>query len=960
MRWTSLWLWLAVAAPAAAQEWPKPTEAGRKGLDALIRRCVEAGALKEAKDQRTGAVTLSLADAANVEAVLRADPAAVTPAVRDALIARWPNAGATVRAAVVSLLRPAGAAGDGRAAGFAALFEGMARMERDPGSALPLFREATDRFRAAGDRIWQATGFFASGTVLLSLARPREALVSFQDSLAIRRTALGERHPDVATSYNNLGSAYRALGEPAKAVEYHDKALAIRRTALGERHPDAADSYNNLASTYHDLGEPAKAVEYLQKALAIRRTALGEQHPDAADSYNNLASTYHDLGEPAEAVEYLQKALAIRRTALGEQHPDVAQSYNNLANAYDDLGEPARAVKSFDLALRALVEPTVPPGPDRGLGDTRPRALPFTAEVLLGRGEVRAAVPGADPATAVRDALADFLAAADVLERLRGRDAGTGGANSERAAADKVHMGEQVADLAPLTVRAAARLAALERRPGRLVTAYEAAEQGSARVFLEALGRSRAAAVGGVEPEALAEEQRLRAELRQADARVASEIDLPAEKVHREAAEQRLAERQKAEDALNAFVARLERQAPRYAALKYPRPCSLDEARACLAEDEVALHYVLGSGGSSLLVVAPKAAPGDLGLAVYDLPKRHEIAELIATIVETKTLDDAERARELGAKMYRMLLAPAAEATKGKNLVIIPGGELGQLPFEVLVEPVAGEQDGRWLVEGHRTGYAPSLTALHLIRQWEPTRGEPARPLWALGDPIYQADDSRLAARTEPKDEGAVIAVASLSRGSHGATFPRLAGSGLEVQRLREMLGAGPDDLLLGPRATEAAVKRASQAGVLARYRYVHFACHGVLGQRSGTKPALVLSLEGDQRGEDGLLRVDEVTELRLNADLAVLSACRTGQGQVFRAEGVSGLAQAFLFAGCRGVVCSLWRVDDEATSELMAGFYGGLKAGLPAADALRRVQREMIRTERPPSQWAPFVLIGK
>ena len=222
MRWTSLWLGLALAAPAAAQEWPRPTEAGRKGLDALIRRCVEAGGLKESKDQRTGAATLSLADAAKVEAVIRTDPAAVTPAVRDALVARWPNAGAAERAAVVSLLRPAGAAGDVRAAGFAAYFEGVARMERDPGSALPLFREATDRFRAAGDRIWQATVFNESGIVLFSLGRPREALESFQDALAIRRAALGERHPDVADSYNKLGNAYRDLGEPAKAVAYHE------------------------------------------------------------------------------------------------------------------------------------------------------------------------------------------------------------------------------------------------------------------------------------------------------------------------------------------------------------------------------------------------------------------------------------------------------------------------------------------------------------------------------------------------------------------------------------------------------------------------------------------------------------------------------------------------------------------------------------------------------------------
>src|SRR6516225_7831669 len=211
MRWTSLWLGLALVAPAAAQEWPQPTEAGRKGLDALIRRCVQAGGLKQSKDPRTGAATLSLVDAAKVEAVLRADPAVVTPEVRDALVARWPNAGAYDRAAVVSLLRSAGGAGDGRAAGFAAFFEGMAQEERDPSSALALFREASLRFRAAGDRIWQATGVNQSGSVLFSLGRPREALESFQDALAIRLAALGERHPLVAGSYNNLASAYGVL-----------------------------------------------------------------------------------------------------------------------------------------------------------------------------------------------------------------------------------------------------------------------------------------------------------------------------------------------------------------------------------------------------------------------------------------------------------------------------------------------------------------------------------------------------------------------------------------------------------------------------------------------------------------------------------------------------------------------------------------------------------------------------
>jgi CHAT domain-containing protein len=121
-----------------------------------------------------------------------------------------------------------------------------------------------------------------------------------------------------------------------------------------------------------------------------------------------------------------------------------------------------------------------------------------------------------------------------------------------------------------------------------------------------------------------------------------------------------------------------------------------------------------------------------------------------------------------------------------------------------------------------------------------------------------------------------------------------------------------------------------------------------------------VLSVVGEQGGEDGLLRLDEVTGLRLNADLVVLSACESGQGEVLNAEGVSGLARSFLFAGTRGVMCSVWKIDDHATADLMADIYDGLKAGKPAADCLRAAQLRLIAADEPPLYWASFVLIGK
>ena len=121
-----------------------------------------------------------------------------------------------------------------------------------------------------------------------------------------------------------------------------------------------------------------------------------------------------------------------------------------------------------------------------------------------------------------------------------------------------------------------------------------------------------------------------------------------------------------------------------------------------------------------------------------------------------------------------------------------------------------------------------------------------------------------------------------------------------------------------------------------------------------------MLSLVGDLHGQDGLLELDEVTNLKLNADLVVLSACQTGQGRMWNAEGVSGLARAFLYAGSRGVLCSLWRVDDAATAELMVALDSGLKAGQAASEALRSAQIAMIQDERPPLEWAPFILIGR
>lgn len=527
----------------------------------------------------------------------------------------------------------------------------------------------------------------------------------------------------------------------------------------------------------------------------------------------------------------------------------------------------------------------------------------------------------------------------------------------------RLQLGDNLFDLFAHTIDVRRRLFECEGRAAELEEAFAAAEQGMARLFLEALGKSRAHEIGNVSPALREQERNLLAELRRTEQDIEQEGSKPlaardAERVPR------LLERQKSLKAdLDKLIQRMEQAHPNYAALKYPHPCSLDEARACLAANETALLFVLGTRESCVVLVDKEARSDDpaKGLAVYRLPPAREIADLVAALTDHETLSLPARTRTLGAKGYQLLLAPLADRIRGRDLVIVSSGALCHLPFELLVE---GTQ---FLVENHRIRYAPSLSALHLIGRWQKTRRVPQQTFWAMGDPVYETADERLQAKQEIADtsEALLSEYTSRERGS-ASKFERLPFSGQELRRIRDLLGADASDVRTGLMASEAAVKLASRTGALARSRYVHFATHGILGMDLGRQPSLVLNLVGNDGKDDGgglndgFLQLDEVTNLKLNADLVVLSACRSGQGQLHNGEGVRGLARAFLYAGSRGLVCSLWTVEDRETSQMMTAFYSHLKAGQSSPDALRAARLEMLRAGKAPFYWAPFILVGE
>ncbi len=779
-----------------------------------------------------------------------------------------------------------------------------------------------------------------------------------EESLRLRRQHYGSAHQAVAPSLINLAQVCRAEGDLPRARQLGEEALALLRRLDGDHRDLIATCLSDLAIVYQAQGDVTRALQLQEESLELSRHLHGKRHPEVAASLNNLAAVCLAQGARARARSLIEEAVGVLTALYGERHPDRANALNTLVEVCRDQGDLPGAVRHGREAVLACRLPGARAHNPEGL---RPEDLTCEGQTVMILQRLGAILrrAGPDSGPAAREAAAAYALAAGVLDRLR--------SDVLEGEEGKLHQGDVHAALVPARVGLAADLFRREGDPEDLRAAFTAAEQGRARVFLESLARARSGRLGGVPDALLQEERDLLAHVRGIEGVIRKENDKTLDQ--RDAAQvaklyEELAQKRGEVDRL---AIRLRRDYPGYADLQYPKPCTLEQARDCLGANEVAVLFALDPKESFAVVVQKAPAPGDKGqgVAVVRLPGADVLGPKVRALTDPEVLKSDSRCRRLGAELHDLLLRPLAEHVAGKDLVLVPDGLLWELPFELLVEGRPGESDGKYLIEGRRVRYAPSLTVLHLTDLWEKTRQSPTEPLWALGDPVFDAADRRAKGDVH-REARALLGRYTLRDGGDGAAWRRLPATGEEVRAIARLHGAGPDDVVTGALASERVLKSASEAGVLARKRYVHLATHGWLGSGRGLPPSLVLSLVGsggeEQLGgvNDGFLTMQEVTHLKLNADLVVLSACQTGKGDLRPGEGVVGLSRAFLYAGSRGVVCTLWSVDDERTADLMRAMYAGLKGGKPAAEALALARRRLIAQEQAPFYWAPFILIGK
>jgi CHAT domain-containing protein len=369
-------------------------------------------------------------------------------------------------------------------------------------------------------------------------------------------------------------------------------------------------------------------------------------------------------------------------------------------------------------------------------------------------------------------------------------------------------------------------------------------------------------------------------------------------------------------------------------ALPAATPVSVQQLQSRLAADELVIEYVLGPTRSFALAI------GRDRTAHYELKSRRELESAVES--HLAAVHRKRDGRAEAKAIYQLLLQPVTMLGQSKRIVIIPDGKLNLVAFEALVD-----SNERYIVETRVISYAPSATVYCLLSRLTRSRTVQMAML-GVGGARYSS----------PRFEDIPSQVRGFGLFNPSGP-PRWSAIPQSLAEVADVAASqtGKTVVLTGDNATETDLKRLS----LSSFRVLHLALHSTIDEEFPDRSALVLT-SGRNDEEDGLLQAREILSLYLNAELVTLSACDAGAGTIEGIAGMNSLVQAFLMAGSRSVVASIWPADDIFTAALMRRFYANLRQGFDKAEALTLAKRELLRINgpnTPPFYWAGFRLVG-
>ena len=787
------------------------------------------------------------------------------------------------------------------------------------------------------EHLWKSLGD-ARGTAITLIEMSKlyerrgdyqEALNGLFESLALVH-AMGDALWE-GVSLAGLGTVYLQMGDAEDALKNWERALPLYETAGLNSY--SVDLLIALGETYLMSGDARKSLARFERALALGTESGNLLWQAYALRFIGAVHLYRE--DPTAAVTFFERSLAVQQHISDPRFQ--GQTLADLGAAVRLRGEFDRAKASFDSALALSRKTQDRAGEARGLAGL--------ARVAMDLNDLASARNHIERALAVAESVRVEVGSRDLRALYFASVHGY----------HETHM------------EVLMRLARAHPKRGFAAAAFEASERAKARSMLDGLAEAGVDLRKGLDPALLQREQALRQEFDAWAVRQRQALD----GLSSPALAKRLADEYRdLETRHGEFEGEIRRKSPRYAALARPQPLTLRQVQQqVLDEDTLLLEYALGDDRSYLWAVS-KA-----GYTVHELPSRTELttaaqrlyARLTARLTLTGTLQERRRQAEESDQLYwqqatqlsNVLLGPAATALSGKRILVVADGALQVVPFAALPRP-GGGVDPVPLVAEHEVVSLPSASILAVLRRETAGRAVPAGTVAVLADPVFEEDDPRLRAALRASGTPPPPPSPGQAAPPAGLRLSRLGATRQEADGIIAAAGAGASMKRLGFEASRAAV----MGPELSRYRIVHFATHGVFHDDSPGMSGIMLSMfDGRGRPQDGFLRLHDIYGLSLPADLVVLSACNTALGRQLRGEGLVGTVRGFMYAGAKRVVASLWKVDDEATGEMMRRFYGGMFEGrLSAAAALREAQVGMWKQSRwkAPFYWAAFSLQGE
>jgi CHAT domain-containing protein len=774
----------------------------------------------------------------------------------------------------------------------------------------------------------------------------------------------------LAQSILTLASVYVSEGRLDEAEALYKRAVAIDQKREGGDAINVAIDLNALAHTYEAEGRGQDAKEVYQQILPIFEKHFGPEDGDVALALEEIAGIDMSQGRFDEAKALLDRVQKFAARREARQSKNYVDGDAQLANSYTQLylaeGKPAEADSAFQIILAVAARHTTEPsGPYSDTDVNGPvRAQLFDLHARIYQAENR-----------LPQAMVESRAALRIVAIRASRVTGqrSAGVLVERRSWRGVFV-RNVELSESLALRDATA------RPTLTDTAFETAQLAEASSTEAAVAGMAARFASGTDALAAAvrDRQDTQGEWQRLDLEQAKATALPPDQRDARADSERHVQIAALERRLDAFDAQLARDFPQYAEIANPQPVPLAAAQKLLGPQEALLTYLVGDQASFLWVVRRDRATllrlsigrKELDAAIDKL--RAGLDPTRSNITSTSDIPpfDVAAALELDQRIF----APAEPFLAGARTVfVVLDGALQSLPLGVLVtarppRPIANFKDYSgvsWLTRRYAFTVLPAVSSLRALRLF--TRAaHGTEPFAGFGDPVFDgtAGTARGVALKQVFRGGGVD-IAELRK------LPRLPDTADELREEARILNAPPQSVRLGKDATVTAVKNAQ----LGDTRIIAFATHGlVAGDLPAlAEPALALTPPAEPSAEDqGLLTASAVTQLKLNADWIVLSACNTAapDGSV-GADGLSGLTKAFFYAGARSALISHWPVDSASTVELTTGTFAAIEAdrSIGRAEALQHSMLAMIAKagadpaisyRAHPMFWAPFVVVGE